>query len=349
VIKVLVVDDSALVRKLLTEELSRFSDIEVVGGAIDPYVARDKIVRLKPDVITLDLEMPRMDGLSFLSKLMKYHPLPVVVVSSLTPSNSQNAIRALELGAVEVICKPGSSLSAPDISQSLIKAIRAASRAKVGKMIENVSVEEHSVQGYQIPLKTTHKVIAIGASTGGTVAIEQLLIDMPLNIPGIIVVQHMPEYFTASFANRLDTICKIEVREAKDGDTAVPGLALIAPGGRHMLLERSGAYYQVRIKGGPMVHHQRPSVDVLFHSVAKQAGANAMGVLLTGMGSDGAEGLLAMKQNKAYTIAQDEASSVVYGMPGEAVKLGAACDILPLTEISGRIIKRLTTEEKTKE
>ena len=348
-IKVLVVDDSALVRKLLTEELSRYSDIDVVGGAIDPYVARDKIVRLKPDVITLDLEMPRMDGLSFLSKLMKYHPLPVVVVSSLTPSNSQNAIRALELGAVEVICKPGSSLSAPDISQSLVKAIRAASRAKVAKVTEDVFREEKSNQGYQIPLKTTHKVIAIGASTGGTIAIEKLLIEMPLNIPGILIVQHMPEYFTASFASRLDTICKIEVREAKDGDTAVPGLALIAPGGRHMLLERSGAFYQVRIKGGPMVHHQRPSVDVLFHSVAKQAGANAMGVLLTGMGSDGAEGLLAMRQSKAYTIAQDEASSVVYGMPGEAVKLGAACDVLSLSDISERIIKRLSTEEKNKE
>jgi two-component system chemotaxis response regulator CheB len=347
-IKVLVVDDSALVRKLLTEELSRYSDIEVVGGAIDPYVARDKIVRLKPDVITLDLEMPRMDGLSFLSKLMKYHPLPVVVVSSLTPSNSQNAIRALELGAVEVICKPGSSLSAPDISQSLVKAIRAAARAKVAKVTEDFSREEQSNQGYHIPLKTTHKVIAIGASTGGTIAIEKLLIEMPLNIPGILVVQHMPEYFTASFASRLDTICKIEVREAKDGDTAVSGLALIAPGGRHMLLERSGAFYQVRIKGGPMVHHQRPSVDVLFHSVAKQAGANAMGVLLTGMGSDGAEGLLAMRQSKAYTIAQDEASSVVYGMPGEAVKLGAACDVLPLDEIYGRIVKRLSTEEKNK-
>lgn len=348
-IKVLVVDDSALVRKLLTEELSRHSDIEVVGGAIDPYVARDKIVRLKPDVITLDLEMPRMDGLSFLSKLMKFHPLPVVVVSSLTPGNSKNAIRALELGAVEVICKPGSSFSVPDLSQSLVKAIRAAFRAKVAKMTEDVSEKEQSNQGYQIPLKTTHKVIAIGASTGGTIAIEKILIEMPLNIPGILVVQHMPEYFTASFASRLDTICKIEVREAKDGDTAAPGLALIAPGGHHMLLECSGAFYQVRIKGGPMVHHQRPSVDVLFHSVAKQAGANAMGVLLTGMGADGADGLLSMRQSKAYTIAQDEASSVVYGMPGEAVKLGAACEVLPLADISGRIIKRLSGEEKNKE
>jgi two-component system chemotaxis response regulator CheB len=348
VIKVLVVDDSALVRKLLTEELSRHSDIEVVGGAIDPYVARDKIVRLKPDVITLDLEMPRMDGLSFLSKLMKFYPMPVVVVSSLTPHNSQNAIRAMELGAVEVICKPGSSLSAPDISQSLVKAIRAASRARVAKT-EVADGSEESKPGYRIQLKTTHKVIAVGASTGGTIAIEKFLTPMPLNIPGILVVQHMPEYFTASFADRLNNICKIEVREAKDGDTAVPGLALIAPGGKHMLLERSGAFYNVRIKGGPMVHHQRPSVDVLFHSVAKQAGANAMGVLLTGMGSDGADGLLAMRQSKAYTIAQDEASSVVYGMPGEAVKLGAACEVLPLSDISGRIIKRLSGDEKEEE
>ena len=350
-IKVLVVDDSALVRKLLTEELSRYADITVVGGAIDPYVARDKIVRLKPDVITLDLEMPRMDGLSFLSKLMKFYPLPVVVVSSLTPHNSKNAIRALELGAVEVICKPGSSLSAPDISQSLVEAIRTASRAKVAKMapIEQMDKESTPVSGYKIQLRTTHQVIAVGASTGGTIAIENLLTKMPLNIPGILVVQHMPEYFTASFANRLNNICKIEVREAKDGDAVVPGLALIAPGGKHMLLERSGAFYNARIKGGPMVHHQRPSVDVLFHSVAKQAGANAMGVLLTGMGADGAEGLLAMRQNKAYTIAQDEASSVVFGMPGEAVKLGAACDVLPLNDISDHIIRRLSGEETKRE
>jgi two-component system chemotaxis response regulator CheB len=349
VIKVLIVDDSALVRKILTEELSRHRDIEVVGGAIDPYVARDKIVRLKPDVITLDVEMPRMDGLSFLSKLMRFYPMPVVVVSSLTPKNSHNAIRALELGAVDVICKPGSSLSAPDISKTLVEAIRTAARARVARNEILETVDKDSAPGYKIPLNTTHKVVAIGASTGGTIAIEKLLIQMPLNAPGILVVQHMPEYFTASFAERLNNICKIEVREARDGDTAVPGLALIAPGGRHMLLERSGAFYQVRIKGGPMVHHQRPSVDVLFHSVAKQAGANAIGVLLTGMGSDGAEGLLAMRSNKAYTIAQDEASCVVYGMPGEAVKLGAACDILPLTDIPGRIIKRLTGEEKTVE
>jgi two-component system, chemotaxis family, protein-glutamate methylesterase/glutaminase len=292
-----------------------------------------------------------MDGLSFLAKLMKFYPMPVVVVSSLTPRNSQNAIRALELGAVEVICKPGSSLSAPDISHSLVEAIRTASRAKVAKatLIEPADKESAPATGYKIQLKTTHKVIAVGASTGGTIAIENILTKMPLNIPGMVVVQHMPEYFTASFASRLNNVCKIEVREAKDGDTVVPGLALIAPGGHHMLLERSGAFYHVRIKGGPMVHHQKPSVDVLFHSVAKQAGTNAMGVLLTGMGADGADGLLAMRQNKAHTIAQDEATSVVFGMPGEAVKLGAACEVLPLNDIPNRIIKRLSGEEKEKE
>jgi two-component system chemotaxis response regulator CheB len=347
-IKVLIVDDSALVRKLLTEELSRYGDIEVVGGAIDPYVARDKIVRLKPDVITLDIEMPRMDGLSFLSKLMKFYPLPVIVVSSLTPRNSQNAIRALELGAVDVICKPGSSFSVPDISRSLVEAIRTASKAKVAQKPTAEIDDQETMHGYKIHLKTTHKVIAVGASTGGTIAIENILTRMPLNIPGMVIVQHMPAYFTGSFAERLNNICRIEVREANDGDAVTPGLALIAPGGHHMLLERSGAFYQVRIKGGPMVHHQKPSVDVLFHSVAKQAGANAMGILLTGMGVDGADGLLAMRQNKAHTIAQDEATSVVYGMPGEAVKLGAASEVLPLTEISDRIIKRLSGEGKDK-
>jgi two-component system chemotaxis response regulator CheB len=342
-----VVDDSALVRRVLTEELSRHRDIEVVGSAIDPYVARDKIVRLKPHVITLDLEMPRMDGLSFLAKLMKYYPLPVVVVSSLTPQNSQNAIRALQLGAVEVICKPGSSLSAPDISKTLVKAVRAAARAKVTKVLPDALKEEEPATGpaQKIPMNTTHKVIAMGASTGGTIAIEKILMKMPSNIPGIVVVQHMPEFFTASFADRLNHVCKIDVREARDGDQVAAGVALIAPGGKHMLLERSGAFYHVRIKDGPMVHHQRPSVDVLFHSVAKHAAANAIGILLTGMGADGAEGLLAMKQNNAFTIAQDEATSVVFGMPGEAVKMGAADAVLPLTEIPERVIQLLSMED----
>jgi len=345
VIKVLVVDDSALVRKILTEELTKHKDIKVVGSAIDPYVARDKIVRLKPDVITLDLEMPRMDGLSFLSKLMRYHPLPVVVVSSLTPANSQNAIRALELGAVDVICKPGSSLSSPDISRQLANAIRAAAKARIASPPPEPDGAADRGRQYSFSLKTTHKVIAIGASTGGTIAIETLLRELPSNIPGLVIVQHMPEHFTATFAQRLDSICQIEVKEAEDGDAVVPGRALIAPGGRHMALERSGAFYQVRIKSGPMVHHQRPSVDVLFHTAAKQAGENAIGVILTGMGVDGAAGLLAMKERGAYTIAQDEASSVVYGMPGEAVKIGAACRELPLSGIGPKILEFLTGAE----
>ncbi|MBI5804925.1 chemotaxis response regulator protein-glutamate methylesterase [candidate division TA06 bacterium] len=344
-IKVLVVDDSALVRKILTEELTKHKDITVVGSAIDPYVARDKIVRLKPDVITLDLEMPRMDGLSFLSKLMRYHPLPVVVVSSLTPANSQNAIRALELGAVDVICKPGSSLSSPDISRQLANAIRAAAKARIAGPAPETAEAADRGRPYNFSLKTTHKVIAVGASTGGTIAIETLLRDLPSNIPGLVIVQHMPEHFTATFAQRLDSICMIEVKEAEDGDAVVPGRALIAPGGRHMVLERSGAFYQVRIKDGPMVHHQRPSVDVLFHTAAKQAGENAIGVILTGMGVDGAAGLLAMKERGAYTIAQDEASSVVYGMPGEAVKIGAACRELPLSGIGAKILEFLTGPE----
>jgi two-component system chemotaxis response regulator CheB len=249
---------------------------------------------------------------------------------------------------VDVICKPGSSFSVPDISRSLVEAIRTASKAKVAQKPTAEIDDQETMHGYKIHLKTTHKVIAVGASTGGTIAIENILTRMPLNIPGMVIVQHMPAYFTGSFAERLNNICRIEVREANDGDAVTPGLALIAPGGHHMLLERSGAFYQVRIKGGPMVHHQKPSVDVLFHSVAKQAGANAMGILLTGMGVDGADGLLAMRQNKAHTIAQDEATSVVYGMPGEAVKLGAASEVLPLTEISDRIIKRLSGEGKDK-
>lgn len=346
-IRVLVVDDSAVVRKVLTEELSRYDDIEVVGSAIDPYVARDKIVRLKPDVITLDLEMPRMDGLSFLSKLMKYHPMPVVVVSSLTPKNSETALEALELGAVEVICKPGSAYSTRDISRQLAQAVRAASMAKLIKRQEIPGIVPPILKTEALRLQTTtHKVVAIGASTGGTTSIEAVLKCLPATTPGIVIVQHMPEYFTASFAERLDGICQMEVREAKDGDGVVPGVALIAPGNYHMLLKRSGARYQVKVKTGPPVHHQRPAVDVLFQSVARDAGQNAVGVLLTGMGADGAKGLLSMHDAGAHTIAQDEKSCIVFGMPKEAIKLGAADKVLPLTNIPQAIINALAGASK---
>ena len=345
-IRVLVVDDSALVRKLLTEELSRYDDIEVVGTAVDPYVAREKIVTLKPDVITLDIEMPRMDGLSFLVKLMKHYPVPVIIVSSLTPKNSDAAIRALALGAVDVIAKPGSAMSVPDISRQLVQSIRAASRAKLVKRTETVTSAPaiaRSAPGLT-GLSMTHKLIALGASTGGTQALEAVLTKLPPGMPGIIICQHMPEKFTASFAQRLNSVCAIEVREAKDGDAVVPGVALVAPGNFHMMLTLSGAQYQVRVKDGPRVHHQRPAVDVLFASVAKHAGKNAVGAIFTGMGADGAKGLLQMREAGAHTIAQDEASCVVFGMPKEAIKLGAAIDILPLDQIADALQSAVARE-----
>ncbi len=343
-IKVLVVDDSALVRKLLTEELSRYDDITVVGTAVDPYVAREKIIALKPDVITLDVEMPRMDGLSFLVKLMKHYPVPVIIVSSLTPKNSDAAIRALSLGAVDVIAKPGSAMSVPDISRQLVQSIRAASRAKLVKRAETTAAEPAATRRAPVlaGLSMTHKVIALGASTGGTQALERVLMKLPPAMPGIVICQHMPEKFTASFAQRLNSTCALEVREAKDGDAVVPGTVLVAPGNYHMMLTLSGAQYQVRVKDGPRVHHQRPAVDVLFASVAKYAGRNAIGAIFTGMGADGAKGLLQMREAGAHTIAQDEASCVVFGMPKEAIKLGAAIEVLPLDEIADALQSAIT-------
>ncbi len=345
-IKVLVVDDSALVRKLLTEELSRYDDITVVGTAVDPYVAREKIIALKPDVITLDVEMPRMDGLSFLVKLMKHYPVPVIIVSSLTPKNSDAAIRALSLGAVDVIAKPGSAMSVPDISRQLVQSIRAASRAKLVKRTETPTGETVTTRRAPVlaGLSMTHKVIALGASTGGTQALERLLAKLPPAMPGIVICQHMPEKFTASFAQRLNSTCALEVREAKDGDAVVPGTVLVAPGNFHMMLTLSGAQYQVRVKDGPRVHHQRPAVDVLFASVAKYAGRNAIGAIFTGMGADGAKGLLQMREAGAHTIAQDEASCVVFGMPKEAIKLGAAMEVLPLDEIADALQSAIAHE-----
>jgi two-component system chemotaxis response regulator CheB len=340
-IRVLIVDDSAIVRKILREELDKEPDIEVVGTAPDPFVARDKIVLQKPDVITLDIEMPRMDGLTFLKKIMQYHPVPVIIVSSLTPQGSQTALEAMENGAIEVLAKPGSSFSVGDMSAQLKEKIRVAAKVNL-QQVRRVPPSQAPVAAAVQPLReTTQKVIAIGASTGGTEALKEVLLKMPLNIPGILVVQHMPAQFTKAFAERLNKICSIEVREARDGDSVLNGQALIAPGNFHMFLKRSGAKYFVSIKDGPMVHHQRPAVDVLFQSVAQCAGANAVGVILTGMGADGAQGILRMKELGAKTIAQDEASCVVFGMPKEAIKLGAIDRVVPIDRISQEVIRLL--------
>ncbi len=330
------VDDSAIVRKIFSEELSAYPDINVIGTAPDPYVARDKILSLKPDVITLDIEMPRMDGLTFLRKLMKYYPLPTVVVSSLTTKGGKLTLEALDIGAVDVIAKPGPSYTVGDMSAQLAEKIRAAARARLKKSGEPVAETSRPMKALA---ETSNKIVAIGASTGGTEALKVLLSQMPPNSPGIVVVQHMPANFTTAFAERLNGICQIHVKEARDGDRISNGTALIAPGNYHMLLRRSGAIYYVEVKNGPMVHHQRPAVDVLFKSTAQYAGANAIGVLLTGMGADGASGLLDMKNAGASTIAQDENTCVVFGMPKEAIKLGAVDKVVPIDQIAPQIIR----------
>ena len=339
-IRVLIVDDSAIVRQIFARELSKHPDIEVVGTAPDPYVARDKIVALKPDVITLDVEMPRMDGITFLGKLMKHYPLPVIIVSSLTRAGGKLALDAIEKGAVEVLAKPGEAYSVGDLGEQLAEKIRAASRVNIANYARKTTASQTTrpaVVNYALA-ETTNKILAIGASTGGTEALKEVLTRLPRSIPGTVIVQHMPPNFTTAFAERLNTLCEFEVKEAQDGDTVRPGLALIAPGNYHMVFQRSGARYFVRVKTGPMVHHQRPAVDVTFKSVARYAGANAAGVILTGMGKDGAEGLLEMKQAGAKTIAQDEASCVVFGMPKEAIKLGAADRVLNLFDIPAAIM-----------
>ncbi len=348
-IKVLIVDDSAIVRKIFSQELSKHKDIVVVGTAPDPFVARDKIVSLRPDVITLDIEMPRMDGISFLRKLMKYYPIPTIIVSSLTPKNSEMALEALEFGAVEVLAKPGGSYAVGDMSVQLAEKIRAAAQVRMrapSEPAQTPAAERKINQEVSLALKrTTHKVIAMGASTGGTEALKTVLMGMPLNSPGIVVVQHMPPRFTTTFAARLDSLCQIEVREAKDGDSVLPGTALIAPGNFHLLLKRVGGTYYTEVNTGPLVYHQRPSVDVLFESVARHAGANAVGVIMTGMGRDGASGMLEMRKAGARTIAQDEASCVVFGMPKEAIKMGAAESVVPLNDISREVLRVLTSEK----
>jgi two-component system, chemotaxis family, protein-glutamate methylesterase/glutaminase len=335
-IKVLIVDDSAVVRQVFSRELGRAGDIEIVGTAPDPYVARDKIVELSPDVVVLDMEMPRMDGLTFLKKLMKYNPIPVIIVSSLTHRGGELAMEALNSGAVDVMCKPGSAMSVNNMSADLINKIRVAARAKPGKNNHQNAISRPQVRLSQS--RMTNTIIAVGASTGGTQAIQALLSQMPGNSPGTVIVQHMPEQFTASFADRLNQLCDMEVREANNNDTVMPGIVLIAPGNYHMLLRRSGARFYVQVKHGPLVCGHRPSVEVLFKSVAQTAGRNAVGVILTGMGKDGASGLLEMRNNQAKTIAQDENSCVVFGMPKEAINMGAADYVLPLKNIPEKVI-----------
>ena len=335
-IRVMVVDDSAIVRKVFSEELARDPEIDVVATAPDPYVARDKIVQLSPDVLTLDVEMPRMDGLSFLRKLMKYHPMPVIVVSSLTPQGGDMAMEALEIGAAEVMCKPGEAYTVGEMSRDLISKIKAVAYMKLPNRSAEAASSPPPVR--TALTRTTLKIVAIGASTGGTEALKEVLVRYPANAPATVVVQHMPEQFTRAFAERLNGLCAVEVREAQSGDTLRAGLVLIAPGNKHMVLERSGAVYAVLVKDGPRVHHQRPAVDVLFRSVARHAGRNAIGVILTGMGADGADGLLEMRQAGAHTIAQDEATCVVYGMPKEAVQAGAVERVAPIKAVTDEIL-----------
>jgi two-component system, chemotaxis family, protein-glutamate methylesterase/glutaminase len=338
-IRVLIIDDSAIVRKLLTDALSEETDIEVVGTAPDPFVARDKILSLNPDVLTLDIEMPRMDGVTFLKKLMHYHPLPVIVISSLGISSSEKALEALEAGAIDVLAKPGGPQSVGELRLSLATKIRAARVARLRVLASAAVVKTPSPT--RTPLGRPYPpsaVIAVGASTGGTEAIQEIMVGLPENCPAILVVQHIPAVFSRSFANRLNELCAIRVREAEDGDHLEPGLALIAPGNFHMLLKGAPGCYRVEVKDGPMVCFQRPAVDVLFHSVAQTAGRNATGAILTGMGSDGTQGMIAMKRAGARTIAQDEQSCVVFGMPKEAIRHGAVDRILPLSGIQNALL-----------
>ncbi|MBN2704201.1 MAG: chemotaxis response regulator protein-glutamate methylesterase [Pontiellaceae bacterium] len=337
-IRVLIVDDSAIVRKILERELNAKEGIEVVGTAPDPYVARDQIAKLNPDVLTLDIEMPRMDGLAFLRKLMAAHPMPVIVVSSLGERGGPVALEALELGAVDVVQKPGSSFSVQDTCDELAELIRHAPRAHSLAPRPNV-VQSAPRPSSSALLQTTHKIIAIGASTGGVQTLQHIFTQLPATTPGIVVVQHMPPRFTKLFAQRLDTLCAMNIKEAVSGDRIIPGQILIAPGGKHMTITRSGAQYQVLLNEDPPVCRQRPSADVLFHSVAKYAGSNAVGAILTGMGNDGADGLLAMKNAGATTFAQDENSCIVFGMPKEAIKLGAADHICPLNEMAKSLLE----------
>jgi two-component system chemotaxis response regulator CheB len=344
--RVLIVDDSAVVRQTLSRLLSEDPEIEVIATASDPFVAADRIAEEVPDVITLDIEMPRMDGLTFLKKLMVQHPIPVVICSSLAEEGAASTLRALDYGAVDIITKPrlGTRQFLEDSQITLCNVVKAAASARL-RSPRSVQAIEPKLTADAILARATHamaqtteKVVAVGASTGGTEALKELLESLPADAPGIVIVQHMPELFTRAFASRLDGLCAVTVKEAESNDTVIRGRVLIAPGNHHLLLKRSGARYHVEVKDGPLVCRHRPSVDVLFRSAARYAGRNAVGVILTGMGDDGARGMLEMKQAGATTIAQDEATSVVFGMPKEAIKLNCVDRVLPLESIAGSIL-----------
>ena len=345
-IKVLVIDDSALIRSVLKDIINLESDMECVGTAPNPFVAREMIKRLNPDVLTLDVEMPKMDGLDFLERLMRLRPMPVVMVSSLTEAGSEVAYRALELGAVDFVTKPKLDITRgmEEYAISITDKIRAAAQAHVMKKTDAETLHEKLTADVVLPsvawrFSSTDKIVVIGASTGGTEAIKEILINLPADAPGVLIAQHMPENFTKSFALRLDSLCKISVKEAEDNERILLGHAYIAPGNMHMLLKRNGARYSISLNQGPLVNRHRPSVDVLFRSAANIAGSNALGIILTGMGKDGAQGMLEMKQAGAHTIAQDEASCVVFGMPKEAIALGGVSEVLPLRDIARRTVE----------
>lgn len=346
-IKVLIIDDSALVRQTLTEILSSDPQIEVVGSAADPIVAAERMRSVIPDVITLDVEMPRMDGITFLQKLMSQHPVPVIMCSSLTDAGSETALKALEYGAVDIITKPkmGTRQFIEESRIRICDAVKAAAQIKpkhltahhdvAPKYTADVIMEKPNTKAM---VATTEKVVVVGASTGGTEALSVFLQMLPEDSPGMVVVQHMPEHFTAAFAKRLDSICRVTVKEAEDNDSVVRGHVLIAPGNRHTLLKRSGARYFVEVKDGPLVSRHRPSVDVLFRSAARYGGKNIVGIIMTGMGDDGAHGMKEMHDAGAVNIAQDEASCVVFGMPNEAIKKGGVNRVLPLERIAHELL-----------
>ncbi|MDH3998395.1 MAG: chemotaxis response regulator protein-glutamate methylesterase [Desulfuromonadales bacterium] len=348
-VRVLIIDDSAVVRQALTEILSTDSAIEVISTAPDPLIARDKIKKQRPDVITLDVEMPRMDGLTFLKEIMADDPIPVVMCSSLTEKGAEVTMKALQYGAVEIIHKPkmGARQFLQESQVLICDAVKAASKARVRRLASLVSAPEPKLSADVIlnrprsveTIKTTEKVVVVGASTGGTEALRIFLQAMPYDAPGIVIVQHMPQQFTAAFARRLNSICRITVKEAANDDTVLAGHALIAPGNMHMLLKRSGTRYYVQIKDGPLVCRHRPSVDVLFRSAARYAGVNATGVIMTGMGDDGAKGMLEMKEAGATTLAQDEESCIVFGMPHEAIKHGGVKKVVTLEKIAEEVLR----------